>query len=282
MKNLLSVLSLMLLGSCSAFDKPEDIPAYLFINDLNLIVNEENEGTASHKITDVWVTAGNTFIGTFPLGTTFPVLSTGPNRIAVNAGIKENGISATRLPYPFYEPFVTTIHLSEGSVDTIVPTFRYKSNAIFAWMEDFEGTMGLKSTAQGRVAFNHTNDIAKVFEGEKSAVAFLDSTQSFLEVESIETFSLPRGKPVWVEINYKSDVPVLIGIISISQTDVFKRPYAGFNASEEWNKIYINLTNIISEEPAFRSIKIMLSAGLPTSQPTGTVYIDNIKLLYLD
>src|SRR5690606_23802 len=68
-----------------------------------------------------------------------PVLSTGRSEVLISPGVKENGISATRKVYPFYEPFDTVVDLQQESTLQIVPKFNYYPNTKFALNESFEG-----------------------------------------------------------------------------------------------------------------------------------------------
>ena len=99
------VLLNLLLVSCEKNDK-NMIPSYIKINSISINNSEE-----THNITDAWVYINDNLQGVYELPAHFPVLYTGNQRIRIKAGIKQNGISSTRIPYPFYESFLDTINL---------------------------------------------------------------------------------------------------------------------------------------------------------------------------
>lgn len=69
MKTIYYITFLLLLFKCTSCDvinPTEDIPAYIYIADFQLNTNP-NQGTSSDKITDVWVSLNNDFLGVYPL-----------------------------------------------------------------------------------------------------------------------------------------------------------------------------------------------------------------------
>ena len=71
-------------------------PAYIKINDIEL------NNSSTDKITDAWVYIENQLQGVYELPAKFPVLETGVKEIRIKAGIKNNGISSSRI---FFIPF---------------------------------------------------------------------------------------------------------------------------------------------------------------------------------
>ena len=55
------------------------------------------------NITDAWVTMDGINLGVFELPAQIPILDEGEHNFRISPGIKENGMSATRMIYPFYE-----------------------------------------------------------------------------------------------------------------------------------------------------------------------------------
>ena len=104
--NLLLLLLFPFLVGCQLFDQPEIAPSYIHIENFNFIITNSNQGTNSEKITDAWVYIDDTPAGVYELPANFPVLEEGKHKVRIRAGIKENGISGTRVPYPFYASFI--------------------------------------------------------------------------------------------------------------------------------------------------------------------------------
>ena len=99
--------------SCEEIDINEGVPSYINIPSIEVVTDLTNEGSNSHKITDAWVYFDNNLQGVYPLPASFPVLLSGKQNISIKAGIKNNGIAATRVKYPFYDYFNAEITLTK-------------------------------------------------------------------------------------------------------------------------------------------------------------------------
>lgn len=98
---------------CSKSKIEADIPAYLSIDSVFVNTNYQTQGSASHKITDIWVYLNDDFIGAFELPVKIPILKQGNHKITIKAGIKVNGIANTRTAYPFYTEYSQYIDLEK-------------------------------------------------------------------------------------------------------------------------------------------------------------------------
>ncbi|UPT65780.1 MAG: hypothetical protein M0D57_14835 [Sphingobacteriales bacterium JAD_PAG50586_3] len=112
------------------------IPAYIQIDTIKVTTNA-NQGSASHKVTDAWIFVDSEPLGAFQLPCKIPVLKEGNHTILVRGGIKMNGISATRVPYPFYQFYQTDVNLVKEQVTVIQPTVTYFTDLLFPYKEDF-------------------------------------------------------------------------------------------------------------------------------------------------
>lgn len=268
-------------------DDEDLIPAYIHIEHLGLVVSGD-QGTASHKITDAWVTINGKLIGVYELPATFPVLKTGLHEVKIEAGIKLNGISATRSAYPFFEPIITTLNLEPGNTTIVTDTLTtYKNNIKFAWMEDFNGNvLSVDTTGNSQTGFQKVSDTDLVFRhGDEinpfSAMARLEGDTTFFEIATKNSFDLPKGGvPVFLEMNYKNDHIATIGFYLTLSGQVVQHPVLVLNPSEKWNKIYINLTPTIANFHTATDFKIF--AGILKNPDTGsaTFYFDHFKLIY--
>src|SRR5688500_13907587 len=113
----LFISALLLISGCKKTVNPEEIPSYLYIDKINL-QTLAGEGTSKQDITDAWVYVQGQAIGVFELPARIPVLAEGNPEVWVYAGIKKDGISSTRVKYPFFKPFITSsVNLVRGNVD---------------------------------------------------------------------------------------------------------------------------------------------------------------------
>ena len=190
----------------------------------------------------------------------------------------------SRAYYPFYQPYETTVDLVAEQIDTINPTVTYYENKIH-WMEDFE-TAGISLMKFGvsDTNFIQTQDSTKVFEGQSSGVVNLDAAYDYVCSVSDDIFDIPQDQSaVLLELNYKTNVPLGIGmyaVLTTGQNEKIETMIIKPNTS--WNKIYINLTpsaNVSSNTTGFR---IYFEAYKPDTIATAEILLDNIKLLYTE
>lgn len=278
------------LTSCDWINPEEPIPSYLIVSEPTFSTNP-NEGSAATNITEVWIFLDDEFMGAFPIPATVPILKEGNAALRVEAGIRVDGRSATPDIYPFYMPYRQNINLSAGSEITVQPNFRYRPETKFALIEDFErGTSIFRDiitgTAQSRMRISNEAP----FEGGGSGFIQLTDTDAFVEIASAGRYQdlLVNGNSVYLEVHYRSEVPVSFGILGYQQgsTEPSELTYrAGFNPSVEWNKIYFDFTPIIFGSLSDQ-FKIILQAALPLDENNNfaldraQVFLDNIKLVH--
>ncbi|MCG8328254.1 MAG: hypothetical protein MI974_11240 [Chitinophagales bacterium] len=278
-------------SSCDIINPAEDIPSYVNITGVSLSSNPATEGTSSHKITEAWLSVDGNFLGAYAIPSTFPILEEGEHEIAIQAGIKDNGITATPEIYPFFDPFTTTINLERDDVKEITPQFSYKDITKFAFIEDFEGAIHeFEDIRLGQSSqFELSTDDG--FEGGTSAVISLDSSNFVFQAASTNRYNNLvnlSSTTVYLEVNYKSDVPVVFGVIGHRQGGVNSAGQAllshGFLPSENWNKIYFNLSLLISQLN-LDEYQVVFQAFIPSengelTRSSGKVWLDNIKLVH--
>lgn len=282
--------ALLLLTACDIINPEEDIPAYLYVPDFTLTTNAITEGSASEKITDVWLSIDGDFLGAYTLPALIPLLEVGERDIVLQAGIKDNGINATPDIYPYYQDFRLARTLIPDMVDTLRPAIRYRNDVQFAFIENFEGNSQIfQDVRRGSLNQIQITD-AGIFEGNGACLISLDSSMSILEVATNSRFAnlASRSPFVYLEVNYKSDVPVVFGLIGNdrnglpSQEIIILNP--GFSPKEEWNKIYFNLSFILAEMGK-EEYQVVFQAFIPIengqlSRNKANVWLDNIKLLH--
>lgn len=257
-------------------------PDAFFIQPEGISVNTTtNQGTSSHKITDIWYYVNGKFKGTFPKENAFPIPSIGQTEIIIYPGIKNNGISGTRQPYEFYEPIVLDTTVPSGSTINKNFEFKYKSGTVFKWLENFESSTAGPSISKSNnsdttftILNKLTNPNADVFEGNKCLYFGLDDTRIVAQFQSTSTFNLPKsGAPVYLELNYKCNQPFDVGVYSTNGGYTY---VSSVNTSYEWNKIYIQLSIGVNTNIG-TSIGWYIKTAKQVENPQ--FYIDNIKIL---
>lgn len=263
--------------SCDLINPEEPIPSFICID--TIAMNSAGHGNDVHDIVDAWVFDNEQLVGVYELPAVVPILKNGESNIRIRPGVKLNGQASSRWPYEFLEDFVQTVELFEDSTICISPTLPYKENAQTPWIEDFE-----TSTQQSLTATSVSQNSVEIVSGAeafdtKSAKLSLLSGQSIFECQSNQAFSLPdAGAAVILEFSYRCTRPFVVSVLSSNPGGSVQTPVIQINESEEWNHIYISLTDIASgffsaqHKPVFGFLR---NDG---SEEEITVYLDNIKL----
>ena len=137
------IKKILLLFSVSLFflgcTKEDLTPSWLKIEPFTLTTDPSSQGVNSHAITNVWLFMDSKSLGVFELPCVVPILDEGNHTFELIPGVKNNGISAKRIQYPFYKIFTIDGKLTLNDTLTIFPTTEYKSGTEFSYIEDFEG-----------------------------------------------------------------------------------------------------------------------------------------------
>jgi len=282
MKNtnlLIFVIALLLIGGCD--NGPEPIPAYIHVEPFIVNVNN-NQGTDKAQIRDVWVSDPNGFLGAYELPATFPVIGNGPTTLTLDPGIVENGISVTPGWYQLLQRTQVVVDLQPNVTDTIQPVTQYDPRVTFHYIEDFDNSNSLNVYFDTAATLTvETTDVG-AFE-EKSAIFTVTEDEPQLEVATLQRMNLPtEGDQVFIEVHYKNESILEIGLVGYRSTSIepVQTYFIALNPQEEWNKIYINLTDqLIASADDIDEFQILFGTNLPAGQTSSTIQIDNIKVV---
>lgn len=265
-------------------NKEEAIPAYVHIDTITFSTTYSSQGSSSHKILDAWVYIDDQLVGAFELPCTFPVLfPEGNHQIKILPGIKENGISETRIPYPFYERYEQTINLIPGEVTQVNPSTVYIQSASFTWMEDFEGAVpSICDSLNSDTVIQKIVTPADVFELTGSGGIFLSGADKKYLGTSCNTYTLPKaGAAVFLELNYKCNTDFNVGLRGYNSNNTIDIQTISLilRATNGWNKTYINLTKDIAGTSNSTKFAIFFSMVKNDIAATSYIYLDNVKLI---
>jgi hypothetical protein len=274
---------------CYKFSGNQEVPAYLQINSISIQTSYFDQGTNSSNITDAWIYVDDVMVGGFELPAHFPVLAEGKHKLEIRPGIKLNGISSTRVPYPFYKPI---IYESRTFIPEITDSLRdisttYYPNTTFQWMEDFEGSdISFYEPASSDTAIKRTSP-------ENNPDAFLSSNShysgriSLTEDKpeyigySFNSFPMPesQGTSILLELNFKTNNFVTVGLLMQTSGSFTEVPLVILGHTDEWKKIYINLGPNISLNSTANDYKVVFRAGLESGMTDAQILLDNIKIV---
>jgi len=287
--NLFIILIVSSFLGCSKLVPKPDIPAYLQIDSFSYTVSSiDTTISQSVAIENVWVYANNLLLGVYILPAKVPVLLDGNVEIQLRPGIKQNGISNTRVYYPFYKSHIENINLVRGSTHIIKPTTSYFDYTKIKYRENFETSIfKLEKTSISNVEIKRTNDPNEVFEGNYSGKIYLTANDTLAELTSTTEYALPTaGVAVYLELNYKNNTAFEFGIIAnqsggnVTQTVYSFNPSYDLSGSLVWKKIYIDMSTNVSSLSAATSYKIYFYAQRSKSDNDAIIYLDNIKVVH--
>lgn len=262
------------LFSCKKDKLKSPKASFLLVNQVSLKTSS-SQGSSSHKITDLWYYVDGQFKGVFPVGSVMPIVASSEAEITLFPGIKNNGISATRLSYQFYKPITFKQSLEVGKTYTMVPEFEYDATAKFAYVQNFDSP-GSQFVSAGDSAFTLIADPSKTFGGSGGSIfmSMSDAKPTSKLQQSVPYYLPGGGSAVYLELNYKCNQPITVGVIGDGYDE---RNALVINKSEDWNKIYIQLTSVVSTPPNHVGYQVFIKATKEVDTPE--IYIDNIKLI---
>lgn len=263
----------------------EQEPTYLQLSGFEFDTRP-GEGAATEGINSVWIFKDNEFFGAFSPDARVPLLESGEINLRFEFGVQENGQTATPNIYDAYAPVNMTLNLVPGEIQEVpVLSVRYSTDINFAFIEGFENgeERAFTDVIIGAGIVERTSDLVR--SGSFAGVVELTPTEPVFDVITQTAYDDLIGQigQVWLEVDFISDVPAVWGVAEsdASNGSETARLYdPGFNPRAEWTKIYFNLTEVIVNSE-LSSYKFGFSTFLrDLEQETGTLYLDNIKVLY--
>ena len=284
------VLLMVGITSCSEDPYEIDPPSYItieeFVVDNECFSNSDNRiPIVSEKISDVWVYINSNLQGAYELPVTFPITASGDLNINLRPGIKQNGISATRVIYPFYEFYTETNTFTAGEVLKIEPCVSYRETGQnlgeirMPWKEDFEGVVDLNYAEASDTVVKTVSEDENVLEGNFAGGIFLDADDDFFELISPTFTTLPTdGTPIYLELNYRSNHEFFVGLYTQDRSNQIN--LYGFRKQEDWNKIYVDLSETVRFNGNASNFNVFIGFVKDPDIETVEFYIDNIKMLH--
>ena len=273
MKKTLYFLIAISLFSCDKDDTTTNgVPSYIQIDEITL---DEDYTT---NITDAWVYIDGVNKGVYELPAHFPVLNDGAVEVRIYAGIKDNGIASQRVTYPFYHSYTSTVKLTIDSSTIISPTVVLKEN-IEGIIDNFDQSYN----------FNHDTCFSVPETegpyGNYGSLSFLDSifvTEINYKDHPLSFDNVPQqGSATYLELDYKSESEFLVGMyINFPNTPTLQKDLLWINPKDDWNKIYVNLTQTVSEAIGAESFSVFIRMQRDNFSEVKTLDFDNIRIVH--
>jgi hypothetical protein len=281
---LLLVLNLFI-GSCNK-GPTGGIPFYMAMD--TAVVTAPTGMSASSNtqgIQDVWVEEGSSNIGAYELPCNFPVLDKGPVYFVVHPGVWQSAQNTNPVIYPFMSNDTFTLQATPGNKYTHVPKFTYLPAAKVMFNDDFElGTDYNSNMVRTTDSVKYGTHCGKITVGPNdSSVVACQVNASGGNTGSNPgcPYTLRAGQEIWVELDYKSQVPFWSGIIAHFSSGAIDTIQVLFLLpTETWSKQYIKLSETVGNEGA-STFNLYFQALNPSGFAGGSVYLDNIRLVYM-
>ena len=279
------ILPLLLLGSllfsCDLINPPEKIPSYINIDTIRIQVDDFDQGSATHQISNVFLTVENSLLGIFEMPFTIPCLSTGMQDVFIRPGIRLNGIAGSRIEYPFFTPFRDSVDLVAGEVTVISPVLTYKDECKFPWIEDFEdaGVSFIYSQFADTTIKNQTSIVSS---GRYSGAIFLDNINRYFEATGPKDFVLPgNAATVLFEFDYITNLEFELGVYVLEDGAAIWNSLLVVRQNSNWKRFYADLHTTVAYNPNAEAYRIGFRAEYDSTRTeTQHIFLDNVKLIH--
>lgn len=279
------IVCISVLSGCDV--QPAAEVAYLEVNELGVSATSD-QGTSSSKLNTLWVEQNGQQLGAFMPPCRIPLLAGNDQEIRLIPGISINGSYNQRNQYEMLNAKSFNWDLEAFSTRTLGnsgSTFSYNSTYTLRVIEDFDGVgLNFSRAVQSDTTIIIVGDEQGAFEfigenpNKSGKVVMLPASRA--EFRTPEAFELPQqGANVWLEVNYKTDVPLTFGVIANETLQSIQAPVVTLFANEDWNKVYLNLVTEVSGYPGAGDFNLFFGA-INNTEDTVNIFIDNIKLLY--
>ncbi|NCX95411.1 MAG: hypothetical protein EBX41_03185 [Chitinophagia bacterium] len=267
--------------SCKPASSENGTPTYVRVDSITIKAGTVPLSTSS-KIDAVWAYWNNTPIAILDLPAIIPILATEKGVLSLSPAVRANGLSNFIAPYPFYKADTFTIVPQPKSIINHSPACTYFSTVQYNKIADFNSGITRFKLATGTVEMQITTLDSQRFEGNGSGIINLHLPNDTLcEDTTLIAFTIPANKDVYLEFNYKNTVPFAVGLRSNITGYSYMRYLAGVYPSAKWSKFYVPLRDFAGHYPGDR-YTLYIKAQLPEGYTTGTVFLDNIQLIYFN
>ncbi len=243
------------------------------------------QGSNSSAITELWFYTDGDILGVVDTPVSLPLLKQGLQTITVFPGIKNNGMGTSRIRYPFYTAFDTSLNVTAGESYTIQPHFSYVANASIDATRNFEaGNTFVESSTNGG-SIELLNDPALAASGVRCVRMTLPSDAALLSYLDETNIALDAGAVAFLEMDYSCNNTFVVGVFTIEGGNSTKVPVlyltptqAEGNDEPQWNKIYMDLGMVASQYPNVDNFRLYVECTAEEAT-VPMIYMDDIKVV---
>ncbi len=287
-KNILTAGALLLI-TLGCTDEKERIPAYLRVEPFTV---DALGGAEWQNITEAWVYVNNQFLGGYSIPALVPVLEEDSCQVLVFPGVRENGQRLTPAIYPMLQRHEGKVVLMAGQTTSLRPSTQYVSDIRFPWPIE-RGTFDAGAINLQDRDNNPNTGFELVTEGAfagRSVRMRVDTANAVNDVatEPVEGLPATAARQTWLELHRRNDMPFELWLIADDGpgTTEVSAPVFRFNPSDNWAKIYLNLTDPLINLGERKRHRLLFRLALQRNnsgqfeQLSGTILFDNIRLAH--
>lgn len=298
------VLTLLIFSSCKKFEGDVTVPSFLHIDRIDIVpigndVPSIEPGFYTSDIDAVQLIchfkgdAAETNLGVYQLPCTVPVLRNGTMEyLTVTPIVKQNGISGTRIAYPYFRPVKLTDVTLSAQDTTFLGTYdpnadqwylraTYQSRSLIDVLSEdyFEPTSF--TTHFDSVVTWVSNDSNNACTGQGYGLVHVADTDKTVSFFIKDEFAPAIGKMLYLEMDYRTDFEVFINMLGYrigAGDNITTMSVMAVRPTQTWKKIYINLGRTWGQFNYNTPLRIFFQA-VNTQGSEGDIFIDNVKIV---
>ena len=283
--SIILVFAVSLAISCKRSDS-DLVPAYISVNSYSLQTAPVTQGSNSAGITEFWCYTDGDILGVVDTPVSLPLLKQGRQTINVFPGIKNNGMGVSRIRYPFYTSFDTTLDVVPGQTYTLKPRFRYIDNAVVDKARDFESSSVFEvGPVNDGGTFDWIDWSGFPAFGVRCGRFTLPSDAGLINYWETGSFAVTSGSVAFLEMDYSCNNTFSVGVYVIQGGSPTKFPVlyltptqSGAEGPPNWNKIYMDLGMVAKQYPNATSYKLFIECSR-NEAAVPVIYLDDIKIV---
>lgn len=267
-------------SSCGLLSEQGPEAAFVEIPSLEF-THGPDKGPIDHSIKHVEIFFEEVSIGYYEIPVKLAVIPTqDESRIVIRPAINENGLVNAISSYIMMENYELTTTFNINEVYTIIPTFDYADNLIFDYVETFESGNSFEYDLDNIDSSRMLLTTEDARDGVTSGLLSGENAESIDAATDFVFTGLDNGgRDVFLEFSYKNNDDFIFGLVTFNTGQPDRViPLINLVRRDEWNKLYLDLTFVIQNNPA-EGYRLFFK--LDAADSDSKVFIDNVKLLHI-
>jgi hypothetical protein len=261
-------------AGCNVINPADPVPTYVRIDSFQFVnPNPTTTVGSTNSIRSVFVSFAGKTIGTFDLPASIPIIANAPGQLQVSPGVDNSGLVSYQILYPHYMADTMTLAPAPGKEIAFTPKTGYPSASTFTYREDFENSNDFTTVTGANFETNAATPIAGVRSGQFRLL----SADAFGTAVSSTAFSAGSKDP-FIELDYKT-INSNLGVGLYSATTKASKYIVTLTPNSKGGKVYISLTGTLGTLGTNGTYYILLSGSTAEGQSSGSVLVDNIKVV---